>query len=117
MKKYPLCLGNIPKDFTIDNMKKKTGLRINVRFFDDYRSVNINEILGIHKYLMNCYKIMFEIIKQCQIQPTLINLHPNEYDQELHYHPFAVKLDKCVGSCNTLNDLSNKVYVPKKQNI
>ena len=48
------------------------------------------------------------------IQPTLINLHPNEYSQELHYYPFAVKLDRCVGSCNTLNDLSNKVCVPNK---
>ena len=47
-------------------------------------------------------------------QPTLINLHPNEYSQEFHYYPFAVKLDKYVGSCNTLNDLSNKVCVPGK---
>ena len=43
-----------------------------------------------------------------EIQPTFINLHPNEYSQESHYYPFTVKLDKCVGSCNTLNDLSNK---------
>ena len=27
------------------------------------------------------------------IQPTLINLHPNEYSQEFHYYPFTVKLD------------------------
>ena len=27
----------------------------------------------------------------------------------LYYYSFAVKLDKCVGRCNTLNDLSNKV--------
>ena len=46
------------------------------------------------------------------IQPTLINLHPNEYNQQYHYYPFAVKLDRCVRSCNTLNDLSNKVCVP-----
>ena len=45
----------------------------------------------------------------CLIHPTLINLHPNEYSQEFHYYPFAVKLDQCVGSCNTLNDLSNNV--------
>ena len=45
-------------------------------------------------------------------QPTLINLHPNKYSQELHYYPFAVKLDRCVGSCTILNDLSNKVCVP-----
>ena len=29
-------------------------------------------------------------------------------------YPFAVKLDRCVGSCNTLNDLFNKVCVPNK---
>ena len=52
--------------------------------------------------------------QKCEIQPTLINLHPNEYSQELHYYQFAVKLDKCVGSCNTLNNLSNKVCVPNK---
>ena len=47
-------------------------------------------------------------------EPTLINLHPSEYSQEFHYYPFAVKLDRCVGSCNTLNDLSNKVCIPNK---
>ena len=52
--------------------------------------------------------------EKCEIQPTFINLHPNEYSQEFHYYPFTVKLDKCVGSCNTLNDLSNKVCVPNK---
>ena len=48
------------------------------------------------------------------IQPTLINIHPNEYSQELHYYPSAAKLDKSVGSCNTLNDLPSKVCVPIK---
>ena len=33
---------------------------------------------------------------------------------EFHYYPFVVKLDRCVGSCNTLNDLSNKVCVLNK---
>ena len=47
-------------------------------------------------------------------QPTLINLYSNEYSQEFHYYPFAVKLDRCAGSCNTINDLSNKACVPNK---
>ena len=47
-------------------------------------------------------------------EPTLIHLHPNEYSQEFHYHPFAVKLDRCVKSCNPLNNMSNKVCVPNK---
>ena len=41
-------------------------------------------------------------------------MHPNEYRQELHYYLFEFKLDRCVGSCNTHNDLSNKVCVPNK---
>ena len=52
--------------------------------------------------------------QKCIIQPTLFILHPNEYNQELNYYPFAVKLDKLIGGCNTLNDLSNEVCVPNK---
>ena len=47
--------------------------------------------------------------QKCMIQPTLIDLHPSEYSQKFHYYPFAVKLDRCVGSCNILSDSSNKV--------
>ena len=42
--------------------------------------------------------------QQCMTQPTLINLHPSEYSQELHYYPFTVNLDRCVRSCKTLDD-------------
>ena len=52
--------------------------------------------------------------QKCQIQPTLINLHPNEFSQEFHYYPLAVELDRCTGSCNTINDLSDKVCAPNK---
>ena len=31
--------------------------------------------------------------QKCEIQPTLINLYPNEYSQELNYYPFTVKLE------------------------
>ena len=41
-------------------------------------------------------------------------MHPNEYSQEFRYHPFTVELDRCVGSSNTLNDLSNNVCIPNK---
>ena len=44
-------------------------------------------------------------------QTTLLNLHSNEYRQKLHYYPFAVNLDRYAGSCNTLADLSSRVYV------
>ena len=51
--------------------------------------------------------------QQCMTQPSLVNLQPNdEYIEGLCYHLFAVNLDKCMRSCNTLNDPCNKVCVP-----
>ena len=47
-------------------------------------------------------------------QPALINLHPNTYSLELCYFSFAVNLDKCIGSCNTFNYISNRVCVLNK---
>ena len=49
----------------------------------------------------NHRKYAFLTNQKCVIQPTIINLHPNEYTQGLHQYPFEVKLDRCVGSCNT----------------
>ena len=49
----PLCLGNISKDFSVDNMKKKTGLNGYVYDFSvDYDATAVDDILDIHKYLM-----------------------------------------------------------------
>ena len=45
------------------------------------------------------------------IQPTFINLNHNQYTLRWHYYPFAFNLGRCVGSCNTLYDLSNNVCV------
>ena len=52
IKPYSLCLGNISKDFTIDNVKK-TSLKGYVHVFScDYNVIEINDFLDIHKYLM-----------------------------------------------------------------
>ena len=48
----PLCLGNISKDFFVDNMKK-TGLNGYVFDFSvDYDAIAVDDILDIYKYLM-----------------------------------------------------------------
>ena len=48
----PLCLGNISKEFSVDNMKK-TGLNGYVYDFSvDYDAIAVDDILDIHKYLM-----------------------------------------------------------------
>ena len=87
---------------------------------------NIKQCLELFK--KNVYCIITSIVnafnhKKClslsiqkyEIKPILINLHSKEYNQEFHYYLFAVKLDRWC--CNTLNDLSYKVCVPKKQKI
>ena len=49
---YPLCLGNISKDWSVDNMKK-AGLKGYVYDFSaDYDSIAVSDILDSHKYLM-----------------------------------------------------------------
>ena len=104
-------------------------------FSVDYDAIDKSNILNIHKYLMikislkQCLDFLKTFIRlltslvsrsyhtKCESlsnQLTLINLYPNEHSQEFHYYPFVLKLDLCVGSCNNLNDLSNKAYVSNK---
>ena len=48
----PLCLGNISRDWSVDNMKK-TGFTGYVYDFSvDYDSTDVGDIFDIHKYLM-----------------------------------------------------------------
>ena len=49
----PLCLGNVSKDWSTDNMKKKTGFNGYVYDFSvDYVAITVNDVKDIHKYLM-----------------------------------------------------------------
>ena len=49
---FPLCLENIPKNISVDNMKK-TGLNGYVYDFSvDYDAIAVGGILDIHKDLM-----------------------------------------------------------------
>ena len=49
---YPLCLGNMSKGLSVDNMKV-TGIEGYVCDFSvDYDAIAVYDILDIHKYLM-----------------------------------------------------------------
>ena len=63
--------------------------------------------MSLNHVSMSLTKCVFVSNQKRTTQPTLVNLHPNEYTEGLRYCPFAVNLDRCVRSCNTLNDLSN----------
>ena len=52
IKSYPLCLGNISKDFTLNNMQK-TGLKKILKVFSvDSNAIDTSDIVDIHRYLL-----------------------------------------------------------------
>ena len=117
-----MCLGNISGDVSANNMIK-TGLNGYVyKFFVDY-IIDTSNFINIHKYLMEkydikqCLKLFKKTLiglltgvvsasshtkcvllsnQECEIQPTFISLHSNEYSQEFHYYAFTV-------TCVTVN--------------
>ena len=49
----PLCLGNISKDWSADNTKKKTGFSGYIYDFTvDHDATDVDDIVDIHNYLM-----------------------------------------------------------------
>ena len=58
IKPYPLCLGNILKDFAVDNMKKT---RLNAKVYDycvSYETIDVGDILNTPKFMMKKYCIL-----------------------------------------------------------
>ena len=52
IKDYPLCLGNISKDFAIYNIKK-TRLKARIKFFSvGFDPIDANDISNVQEYLM-----------------------------------------------------------------
>ena len=67
---------------------------------------SVNESNHTRCFLLSYQKFM--------TQATFTKLHPNEWKQKSHYYRFLGNLDRCAGSCNAVNDLSNKVCFPNK---
>ena len=44
----------------------------------------------------------------CKVRPEIINVNSNEHV----FYPFSIKTSKCSDSCNNINDLYAKIYVP-----
>ena len=54
----PLCLGNISKDWSIDNMKKTGFHGYDYDFRVDYDAIAVDDIKDIHKHLMKTTNIV-----------------------------------------------------------
>ena len=55
----PICLGNILKDWSVDNMKKAGFTGYVYDFSVDYEAIAVDDIKKIHKYLMKKNNILW----------------------------------------------------------
>ena len=46
--------------------------------------------------------------QECKIRPEIININSNE----LLLYSYSIKINKCSGSCNNINDPYSKMSVP-----
>ena len=46
--------------------------------------------------------------QECKIRTEIINLNTNEP----MFYPYSIKINKCKGSCRTINDPYVKISVP-----
>ena len=48
--------------------------------------------------------------QKCEVRSEIINININEQV----FYPYSIKINKCKGSCNTINDPYVKICVPEK---
>ena len=46
--------------------------------------------------------------QQCKLRPEIFNINSNNS----MFYPFSVKINKCSGNCNNINDPYTKICVP-----
>ena len=98
---YELCLGNISKDWSVDNMKK-TGLEGYVYDFSvNYDYISVSDILDIHKYSqifvstlmlfgnlsnVNLLEYISMNNQECKVRNEIVNVNSNEP----LFYPFSI---------------------------
>ena len=51
--------------------------------------------------------------QECKIRTEIIDLNTNE----AMFYPFSIKINRCKGSCNTINNSYAKICVPDQIKI
>ena len=74
---------------------KKTFISAMAFFYFNVLNVNSSECVSMNN-------------EECKIKPEIINLNTNEP----LFYPYSIRINKCKGSCNTINDPYAKICVP-----
>ena len=64
-------------------------------FFSSLLSVNSLECISIKN-------------EECKVRPEIVNINSNNPI----FYPFSIKVNKCNGNCNNINDPYAKICVP-----
>ena len=131
-----LCLGNLSSEWTTSE-SEKTGLYGDTYdFVVDYKSINgVKPIYDMRRYLITKHNIspyiykmllinlaisLFSILKvktlecvsvineKCISRPEIIDFNKNEPV----FYSLSIKVNKCSGDCNNINDPMAKLCVP-----
>ena len=57
---------------------------------------------------VKCLEFMSAVNQKCMPRPKIVDINPNEPA----FYPCSIKVNKCSGSCNTINDPYAKLCVP-----
>ena len=64
-------------------------------FFGNLSSVNPLEYISMKN-------------QECKVRPEIVNINSNDPI----FYPFSIKINKCSGNCNDINDLYAKICIP-----
>ena len=95
-----MCLGNILKDFSVDNIK-------NIELLGDFyslKAVPLNAV-PLNLVLLKCASINNQ---ECKVIPEIININSNES----FFCPYSIKGNKSSDSCNNTDDPYSHLCVP-----
>ena len=66
---------------------------------------NISGVNSLNIIPLNCVSVNNQL---CKVRPEIININSNEP----LFYPYSIKVNKCSGSCNNINDPYSKMCVP-----
>ena len=56
-------------------------------------------VVAVSFFICNILECVSMKNQECKVQPEIMNINSND-----SLYPYSVKIDKCSGSCNNIND-------------
>ena len=66
---------------------------------------NFTNVNSLNAIPLNCISMKNQ---ECKRRPQAVNVNSNNPI----FYPFSIKMDKCSGNCNSINDPYTKICVP-----